>query len=69
MPLDIDTLLGQRVRVAGHFAGVVRIEAVEDLDGAFEIRVRTEDGRLEETLLDARRSRTARSSRLASARS
>lgn len=53
MPLDVDNLLGQRVRIAGHFAGIVRIEAVDDLDGAYEIRVRTEDGRLDETFLEA----------------
>ena len=53
MPLDIDSVLGRRVRIAGHFAGVVRIEAVDDLDGAYEIRVRTEDGRLDETFLEA----------------
>lgn len=53
MPLDIDSVLGRRVRITGHFAGVVRIEAVDDLDGAYEIRVRTEDGRLDETFLEA----------------
>jgi superfamily II DNA or RNA helicase len=53
VPLDIDSVLGRRVRITGHFAGVVRIEAVDDLDGAYEIRVRTEDGRLDETFLEA----------------
>ena len=52
VPLDIDGVLGRRVRIAGHFAGVVRIEAVDDLDGAYEIRVRTEDGLLDETFLE-----------------
>jgi len=53
VPLDLDTLLGQRVRIAGHFPGVVRIEGIVDIGGAYEVRVRTEGGSPDETLLEA----------------
>ena len=46
-------LIGKRVRLAGHFAGVVRLEGVEHhhADGAYWLRVRTDRGDLDETLL------------------
>jgi len=47
----LDDLIGQRVRLRGHFAGTVRIEGLDRLDGGYHVRVRTDDGHLDETTL------------------
>lgn len=48
----MEELIGRRVRLAGHFAGSVLLEAAEPLeDGAFKLRVRTDAGTLDETLV------------------
>jgi hypothetical protein len=44
-------VIGKRVRLPGHFAGVARLEGAERLDGAYHLRVRTEAGTLDETLV------------------
>ncbi len=44
-------LIGKRVRLPGHFAGIVRLEGVERLDGLYSLRVRTDAGALDETYL------------------
>ncbi len=45
-------LLGKRARLRGHFAGTIRIEGLDPLPGgAYNLRVRTDDGRLDETTL------------------
>jgi superfamily II DNA or RNA helicase len=45
-------LIGRRVRLAGHFAGTVRLEAAERLeDSAFKLRVRTDAGLPDETVV------------------
>ncbi len=44
-------LVGKRVRLPGHFPGVVRLEGAERLDGAYRLRVRTEAELLDETLV------------------
>ncbi len=44
-------LVGKRIRLPGHFAGVVRLEGAERLDGAYRLRVRTEAELLDETLV------------------
>jgi len=50
--MAVDDLIGKRVRVPGHFAGVVRLEAADPLgDDFFELRVRTAAGGLDETQL------------------
>ena len=47
--------VGQRITLAGHFEGLVTLEAVRvlspDVRDGFECRVRLADGRLEETIL------------------
>ena len=47
----VTDLIGKRIRLPGHFAGVVRLEGAERLDGAYQLRVRTESGTLDETLI------------------
>lgn len=51
--MEVGELIGRRVRLAGHFPGVVRLEAVDALNGggAFQLRVRLESGVLDETLV------------------
>jgi superfamily II DNA or RNA helicase len=50
--MTMEDLIGRRVRLAGHFAGSVLLEAAEQLeDGAFKLRVRTDAGTLDETLI------------------
>ena len=44
-------LVGKRIRLPGHFPGVVRLEGAERLDGAYRLRVRTEAELLDETLV------------------
>jgi superfamily II DNA or RNA helicase len=52
MTTAVADLIGKRVRVPGHFAGVVRLEAADPLgDDFFELRVRTAAGGLDETQL------------------
>lgn len=52
--MDVRELIGRRVRLAGHFPGVVVLEDVEPkIDGAVQLRVRLQSGGLEETLLTA----------------
>ena len=49
--MDVRELIGRRVRLAGHFPGVVVLEDVEPkIDGAVQLRVRLQSGGLEETL-------------------
>ncbi len=50
--MNVEELIGRRVHLAGHFAGAVRLEAAECLEGsAFKLRVRTDAGLLDETVL------------------
>ncbi len=49
--MTVTELIGKRIRLPGHFAGVVRLEGAERLDGAYQLRVRTESGTLDETLI------------------
>jgi superfamily II DNA or RNA helicase len=49
--VSVTDLIGKRIRLPGHFAGVVRLEGAERLDGAYHLRVRTESGTLDETLV------------------
>ncbi len=50
MATAVTDLIGKRVRVPGHFAGIVRLEAADPLgDDFFELRVRTSGGGLDET--------------------
>jgi superfamily II DNA or RNA helicase len=49
--VTLTDLIGKRIRLPGHFAGVVRLEGAERLDGAYHLRVRTESGTLDETLV------------------
>jgi superfamily II DNA or RNA helicase len=49
--MTVEELIGKRVRLPGHFPGVVRLEGSERLDGAYQLRVRTEGGALDETLI------------------
>jgi SNF2 family DNA or RNA helicase len=49
--VTVTDLIGKRIRLPGHFAGVVRLEGAERLDGAYQLRVRTESGTLDETLI------------------
>lgn len=49
--MTLTDLIGRRIRLPGHFAGVVRLEGAERLDGAYHLRVRTESGTLDETLV------------------
>lgn len=49
--MTVTDLIGKRIRLPGHFAGVVRLEGAERLDGAYQLRVRTESGTLDETLI------------------
>ncbi|MBA3421744.1 MAG: DUF3883 domain-containing protein [Thermoleophilaceae bacterium] len=52
MTAAVTDLIGKRVRVPGHFAGIVRLEAADPLgDDFFELRVRTTAGGLDETQL------------------
>jgi superfamily II DNA or RNA helicase len=50
MPHD---LIGKRIRLRGHFIGAIRLEGVEDLGGAYLLRVRTDAGSLDETTITA----------------
>jgi superfamily II DNA or RNA helicase len=49
--LTVTDLIGKRIRLPGHFAGIVRLEGAERLDGAYRLRVRTESEALDETLV------------------
>jgi hypothetical protein len=49
----LEALKDQRVRLPGHFEGVVTVEAVRALGAGFEVRVRLVSGALEETVLSA----------------
>ena len=49
--MTVTDLIGKRIRLPGHFAGVVRLEGAERLDGAYQLRVRTQTGNLDETLV------------------
>src|SRR4051794_9783707 len=49
----LQQLVGKRIRLKGHFVGVVRLEGVDELDHAYLLRVRTADGRLDETTVTA----------------
>ena len=49
--MSVTDLIGKRIRLPGHFAGVVRLEGAERLDGAYRLRVRTESEALDETLV------------------
>ncbi len=49
----LEALVGRRIKVSGHFVGPVTLDGVEDLGDAVTIRVRSPDGRLHETVLDA----------------
>lgn len=54
--LDADTLaalIGRRITLQGHFVDPVTLDGVEDLGDAVSLRVRTHDGHLHETVLDA----------------
>ncbi len=48
-PIAINELVNRRIRLRGHFVGAVRLEGVDRLEGAYQLRVRTDAGRLEET--------------------
>jgi hypothetical protein len=48
---SLTDIIGKRIRLPGHFAGVVRLEGAERLDGAYHLRVRTQSGVLDETLI------------------
>lgn len=50
-PILIDELINRRIRLRGHFVGAVRLEGVDRLESAYQLRVRTDAGRLEETTL------------------
>ncbi|MGH2522428.1 MAG: SNF2-related protein, partial [Anaerolineales bacterium] len=47
----LEALKDQRVRLPGHFEGVVTVEAVRALGSGYEVRVRLASGALEETVL------------------
>jgi len=49
----LQQLIGKRIRLKGHFVGVVRLEGVDELDNAYLLRVRTAEGRLDETTITA----------------
>jgi superfamily II DNA or RNA helicase len=50
--VEVQELIGRRVRLAGHFAGAVLLEDAEALEGgAFKLRVRTDAGLLDETFV------------------
>jgi superfamily II DNA or RNA helicase len=49
----LEALKDQRVRLPGHFEGVVTVEAVRALGAGYEVRVRRASGALEETVLSA----------------
>ncbi len=44
-------LIGQTIRLPGHFVEPVRLEGVREMNGAVELRVRTASGTLDETIL------------------
>ncbi len=48
----LNTLVGRRIIVSGHFVGPVTLDGVEDLGHAVSLRVRAPDGHLHETVLD-----------------
>jgi superfamily II DNA or RNA helicase len=50
---DLASLVGRRVRLAGHFVGEVVIEAARALGNSAEVRVRLPDGELDEAVLTA----------------
>jgi len=47
----LEALIGRRITVAGHFVGPVTLDGVEDLGDVVVLRVRTPEGRLEETTI------------------
>src|SRR4051794_34516495 len=44
-------MIGQAIRLPGHFVEPVRLEGVRQMNGALELRVRTASGTLDETIL------------------
>jgi hypothetical protein len=51
----LDSLVGSRVRLPGHFEGQVVIESARVLGSGVEIRVRLASGHLEEAVLSRTR--------------
>jgi hypothetical protein len=43
--MTVTDIIGKRIRLPGHFAGVVRLEGAEIRRPACQLRVRTESGR------------------------
>jgi superfamily II DNA or RNA helicase len=48
---SLEDLIGRKLRLPGHFVGEVKLEGVRSLNGAVEIRVRTQTGVLDETIV------------------
>ncbi|HET7590170.1 MAG TPA: helicase-related protein [Solirubrobacterales bacterium] len=49
--IDLDTLVGRRIRLAGHFPQPVQLDDLRRKDGGVELRVVTPQGDLDRTLL------------------
>lgn len=50
--VSLEGLVGRRITVAGHFVGPVTLDGVKALGEAVMLRVRTPEGRLEETTIE-----------------
>jgi superfamily II DNA or RNA helicase len=48
----LEALIGRRITVAGHFVGLVTLDGVEDLGDVVVLRIRTPEGRLDETTIE-----------------
>ena len=51
IPSPVELLLGQRLRLPGHFEGQVTVESARSLGSGWELRVRLANGVLDETVL------------------